>query len=148
MWECFHSCAPYQREGHGSFTIRKQFPRFPPDCPLSYALLAISCLTPNPLDRPNFWQLAGVLEDLRCYLIGQATCETSAAHAKIGTSPTSSDGSIAHQQDNASGTAPDVDGVSTSMRSMRQLLSRTDTTLSHEPGLFPAVPPQAGEVCR
>jgi hypothetical protein len=146
MCQCFHSCAPYQRQGHGSFRIHQQFRA----SPLSYALLAISCLTPNPLDRPNFWQLVGVLEDLRCYLISQVICETSAAHATLstfGTPPTCSGSSNLHQLINANAVGPDGDSVTTSMRSMCELSSRTDIAPLHAPGLLSAVAAQAGDVC-
>jgi hypothetical protein len=134
MWECFHSCAPYIKDTKGQWHTRPEFPRFPPDCPLSFALLAISCLTPNPLDRPNFWQMVGVLEDLRAYLRGAATRDTAAAHATLVEieSPHPSPQGAAHANEDPQAAAEPHrsaagDGISTSMRSMREILLRTST---------------------
>jgi hypothetical protein len=144
MWECFHSCAPYQKDAAGRWVTRPEFPRFPPDCPLSFALLAISCLTPNPLDRPNFWQIVGVLADLRRYLRGAATHDTAAAHAtlvEIESPGRHERGTPSDRGAWAAGAPPapaqppapggagaaGAEGVTHSMRSMQQILLRAGT---------------------
>jgi hypothetical protein len=82
MWECYHSTAPYRVQGD-RLTRRRGFPRYPKDCPLSYAVLATSCLAADPSDRPNFWQICGVLEDLSQHLKGHSCQETATAHVTL-----------------------------------------------------------------
>lgn len=51
FWEVFHS-RPCFRKTRAGFCIRDPaFPRFPPTCPLAYALLAVACLHPDPKTR-------------------------------------------------------------------------------------------------
>eukprot|EP00892_Ulva_mutabilis_P010840 jgi/Ulvmu1/8128/UM040_0023.1 len=80
MWECFHSVAPYHVNRAGRFVRHPCFPDFPKDCPLSFAVLAVSCLAPAPADRPDFAQICGVLTDLAAHLRGAGDAATSTAH--------------------------------------------------------------------
>lgn len=83
MWECFHSIAPYHVNRSGRFVRHPCFPDFPKDCPLSFAVLAVSCLAPNPADRPDFAQICGVLTDLAAYLRGAGDAATTTAHLTL-----------------------------------------------------------------
>lgn len=83
MWEVFHCCPPYTRGRGGKWQLRPEFPRFPADCPLSFALLAVSCIAHEPQRRPNFWQVCSVLEDLQRFLRGRGSARTSMAHSTL-----------------------------------------------------------------
>lgn len=83
MWECFHCTAPYHVNRSGRFVRHPSFPNFPKDCPLSFAVLAVSCLAPNPADRPDFSQICGVLADLAAHLRGAGDAATSTAHLTL-----------------------------------------------------------------
>lgn len=83
MWECFHCAPPYHVNRGGRIVRHPSFPDFPPDCPLSFAVLAISCLSENPADRPDFAQICGVLTDLAAHLRGKGDRATLSAHVTL-----------------------------------------------------------------
>jgi hypothetical protein len=56
MWEMYHNDAPYDMQD-GNYIPNPYFGRFAPTTPLNYALLAISCLSVQPEDRPSFVQV-------------------------------------------------------------------------------------------
>lgn len=83
MWECFHCAPPYHVNRGGRIVRHPSFPDFPPDCPLSFAVLAVSCLSENPADRPDFAQICGVLTDLAAHLRGEGDRATLSAHLTL-----------------------------------------------------------------
>jgi serine/threonine protein kinase len=68
MWEAFHRCTPYAHDNDAGTVHHPYFPTFHPECPLSYALLAVSCLSPKPEDRPTFDEILCVIMDLKAEL--------------------------------------------------------------------------------
>lgn len=56
MWEMYHNDTPYDMQDD-NYIPNPQFGRFSPTAPLNYALLAISCLSAQPEDRPSFVQV-------------------------------------------------------------------------------------------
>lgn len=68
LWEAFHRCTPYTYDSDAGTVHHPCFPTFHPQCPLSYALLAVSCLSPKPEDRPTFDEILRVIMDLKAEL--------------------------------------------------------------------------------
>lgn len=56
MWEMYHNDTPYDMQDD-NYIPNPQFGRFSQTAPLNYALLAISCLSAQPEDRPSFVQV-------------------------------------------------------------------------------------------